>query len=502
MRNRRTAIILVLLLAVSLLPHTVWAAGATPVAVRDSYVAAFGTPLSVPAGSGLLVNDYDPDTMTTGTGIVVLGYSQPAHGTVSVVTNGAFTYTPNAGFAGTDTFTYDIQDTTPPPLTSSFVPVTITVLRSRPPFAEPDNYVTTQNVSLNIPAASGLLINDMDPNGDSITVDGFSFPAHGTNTVVTNGAFTYVPNTNYLGVDTFIYRIKDSHGLFSPYITVTINIVAPGGSAPIAVPDNYATLQNSALTVTAAAGLLTNDFSPLGHAITVLDSNSVPLHGAITLVTNGVFTYTPNNNYVGTDSFTYRVKDTTTLATSGFVSVVITVLPGSNVDTVGVFRPSTATFYLRNSNTTGNADIQTTFGAPTDLPVVGDWNGDGLDTIGIYRPSTSQFFLTNSNTQGAPVVYSLVLGNPGDLPMAGDWDGNGADGVGVFRPSNGLIYLKNDLTTGFADINIVFGIANDKPVAGHWAVGSGNSKPNPTTRIVPAVQPTAQPPKLAPTFVP
>lgn len=142
-------------------------------------------------------------------------------------------------------------------------------------------------------------------------------------------------------------------------------------------------------------------------------------------------------------------------------------------DTIGIFRPSQAAFYLRNQNTTGVADIAAALGISTDIPVVGDWDGDGIDSIGVYRQSTGQFFLKNANSTGAPIVYQLTLGIPGDVPISGDWDGDGRDGVGVFRPSNGLIYLRNALTTGFADFTMVFGIPNDRPVAGDW---NGNGK--------------------------
>ena len=149
---------------------------------------------------------------------------------------------------------------------------------------------------------------------------------------------------------------------------------------------------------------------------------------------------------------------------------------GSLIETIGVFRPSQSTFYLRNSNTTGVADITTTFGATTDLPVVGDWDGDGIATVGIYRSSTGEFFLRDSNAQGAAVTHYFVLGSPGDMPMAGDWNNDGVDGVGVFRPTNGLIYIKNSLTTGFADFTMVLGIPNDVPVAGDWN-GDGKDSP-------------------------
>lgn len=143
-------------------------------------------------------------------------------------------------------------------------------------------------------------------------------------------------------------------------------------------------------------------------------------------------------------------------------------------DTVGIFRPSNATFYLRNANTTGPADITAVFGANGDRPVSGDWNNDDVDTIGVYRNGT--FYLKDANTTGAPLAYQFTLGNPGDLPMAGDWDGDGKDGVGTFRPTNGLLYLRNTLSTGFADFAMVLGIANDQPVAGDWD-GDGYDSP-------------------------
>jgi len=138
---------------------------------------------------------------------------------------------------------------------------------------------------------------------------------------------------------------------------------------------------------------------------------------------------------------------------------------GNGVDSMGIYR--NGVFYLRNSNTTGAADIVFPFGAAGDLPIAGDWNGDGIDTIGVYRSSQGVFYLRNSNTAG-PADMVFVLGNPGDVPIAGDWNGDGITTTGVFRPSNGIIYLKNSNTSGNADIYLVYGIAGDLPVAGDW----------------------------------
>ncbi len=136
---------------------------------------------------------------------------------------------------------------------------------------------------------------------------------------------------------------------------------------------------------------------------------------------------------------------------------------GDGKVTIGIYR--NGSFYLRNSNTIGFADIVFPFGMRGDQPVAGDWDGDGIDTIGVYRKGT--FFLRNSNDVGAPDMI-FALGVMGDVGIAGDWNGDGKDTTGVFRPSNGALYLKNQNTTGYADIQINYGIAGDKPVTGDW----------------------------------
>ena len=136
---------------------------------------------------------------------------------------------------------------------------------------------------------------------------------------------------------------------------------------------------------------------------------------------------------------------------------------GNGTATIGIYR--NGSFYLRNSNTLGFADIVFAFGTPGDQPVAGDWDGDGVDTIGVY--SNGQFLLRNNNSAGTADM-SFYLGNPGDVGIAGDWNGDGMDTTGVFRPSNGIIFLKNANTTGFADIALNYGLAGDMPVTGDW----------------------------------
>ncbi len=139
---------------------------------------------------------------------------------------------------------------------------------------------------------------------------------------------------------------------------------------------------------------------------------------------------------------------------------------GNPRDTVGVY--SNGVFYLRNTNSAGNADITVAFGGAGLLPVVGDWNHDGVDTIGVYNSAAGVFLLRNSNSPGA-ADYAFVMGNPGDTPVAGHWDSSmNGDGVGVFRPSNGLLYLKRTLANGYADYTMVLGNPGDAGIAGDW----------------------------------
>ena len=138
---------------------------------------------------------------------------------------------------------------------------------------------------------------------------------------------------------------------------------------------------------------------------------------------------------------------------------------GNGSDTLGVYR--NGVFYLSNSNTTGHIDLTFAFGRAGDQPIAGDWNGDGIDTIGIYRSSAITFSLRNTNSAGAADA-TFKLGKIGDIGIAGDWNADGKDSTGVFRPSNGALYFKNANTTGYADIVTIYGIKNDKPVVGDW----------------------------------
>ena len=146
---------------------------------------------------------------------------------------------------------------------------------------------------------------------------------------------------------------------------------------------------------------------------------------------------------------------------------------GDGVATIGLYDPTHAAFFLRNSNTAGVADISFTFGPVGSglIPLVGDWNGDGIDTIGLYDPAQATFSLRNSNSSGgADISFTFGPAGLGWIPLVGDWNGDGIDTIGLYDPTHAAFFLRNSNTTGVADVSFSYGPAGLGwiPLAGDW----------------------------------
>ena len=146
---------------------------------------------------------------------------------------------------------------------------------------------------------------------------------------------------------------------------------------------------------------------------------------------------------------------------------------GNGTDTPGLYDPVNGNFFLKNTNAAGGADLVYGFG-PAGLgwkPLVGDWNGDGVDTVGLYDPVNGNFFLRNAHAPGpADLVYGFGPAGLGWIPLVGDWDGNASDTVGLYDPVNGNFFLRNAHAAGGADLVYGFGPAGLgwKPLFGDW----------------------------------
>ncbi|MCV7283088.1 tandem-95 repeat protein, partial [Mycolicibacterium flavescens] len=275
-----------------------------PVGVDDSYTTDEDTPV----GGNVLDNDSDPD----GDGMTAILDTPASHGSVHLNGDGSFTYTPHTNFVGEDTFSYVTHDGTQAGA-STLVRITVTAVNDDP-VATPDSYTIGEDSTLH----GNVLTNDTDADGDPLTATVVSGPSHGGLQWNSNGSFTYTPNENYAGTDSFTYAVSDGQGgTATGAVSITVDAV---NDAPVAANDSFTVDENGTLQ----GNVLTNDHDVDSTTLTPTVF-SPPSHGTLTMNADGSFTYTPAANFHGTDTFSYTVSDG--VATSAPALVVISVTP-------------------------------------------------------------------------------------------------------------------------------------------------------------------------------
>ncbi len=276
----------------------------------------------------------DPD----GDALTAILITQAGHGVAVVNADGSYRYTPNADFNGTDCFTFAATDGVS---TSGFATVCVTVAAvNDAPVAGNDSYSTPKNTTLVVDAA-GVLGNDTDADDDALSAVLVSGVGHGALTFSPDGSFVYTPAGNFVGSDSFSYKATDG-ALDSGVATVTIEVTGSTNSAPVAVNDTYTVAEDDSLEV-AAPGVLGNDTGD-GPLSAVLVSGTS--HGTLTFHANGSFTYLPEDNFNGTDTFTYRANDGT--FDSGVATVTIAVTPVGGAGDIDLYA-KTAAFKLNRA---------------------------------------------------------------------------------------------------------------------------------------------------------
>jgi VCBS repeat-containing protein len=403
-----------------------------PVAVNDgTYAVSKNNPLTVPAATGVLANDTDANSDA----LTAIKVSDPAHGIVTVNANGSFTYTPTAGYTGPDSFTYKANDGT---ADSNVATVSLNVTNDAP-VAVADSYNVSKNNPLVVLAPAGVLANDSDANGDTLTAIQVSGPAHAASfTLNANGSFTYTPVAGYTGPDSFSYKPNDGT-VDGNTVTVSLTVA---NNAPVAVNDSYTASQSTPLVVPVATGLLANDTDANGDTLTAIKVTD-PAHGAVTVNLDGSFTYTPTTGYVGPDSFTYKANDGTadsTVATVNLNVIATTLRVTSFTPTPTGF---TVTFNIPFDNSSINLYDTTTAGyGPADVTLTGP--GGNVRGSLVIDPSHTSFTFVKTGGAIVPATglfspsllaagsYSVVLfsGSTAFKDMSGGkLDGN-SDGIG------------------------------------------------------------------------
>jgi large repetitive protein len=271
-----------------------------PASAADAYTTDEDTALVIDAAAGVLANDSDVD----GDPITATLVSGPANGTLTLNADGSFSYTPNANFSGSDSFTYTAGDGS---LSGSETTVALTINPTNDaPTGAADSYHAGEDALLTVAAADGVLANDSDPDGDPLTAALVTGPANGTLTLNADGGFSYLPNPNFNGSDSFVYQASDGTLTTDP-VTVSID-VCPANDAPTAADDAYSLDEGTTLTIDAAGGVLANDSDIDGDTLSA-SIVSGPANGSLTMNGDGSFNYTPSAGFSGTDSFVYQASD-------------------------------------------------------------------------------------------------------------------------------------------------------------------------------------------------
>lgn len=287
----------------------------SPIANNDTATLAEDTFVSI----SVLDNDSDPD----GDIINVINITQGDNGSVSQ-SGAILTYTPNADYNGSDTFSYTVSDGKGG-TDSATVNLTITPVNDNP-VANNDASSTSENVSVTI----NVINNDTDIDGDNLSVQSVTNGGNGSVIDNGNGTVTYTPNNGFFGSDVFTYVISDGAATDTGQVAVSVSEVA---RPPVAVDDS-ATITEDGQAVIA---VLDNDSDPDGDLLTI-QSVTQGSNGNVAISGDNLI-YTPNQNYNGSDSFTYTINDGTGLTDTATVRVTIAAVndnPLANDDSASV----------------------------------------------------------------------------------------------------------------------------------------------------------------------
>ncbi|NND77805.1 MAG: tandem-95 repeat protein [Flavobacteriales bacterium] len=261
-------------------------------------------------------NDFDPDGDLMLTSIL----SGPINGTAEVLNGDSILYQPDQSFIGTEIITYLVTDDD-----GNTGTATITITSSSEnnendlPIANDDNIqiFTEQEVTIDVQA------NDFDPDGDPLTTFLYTLPTNGTATVLNEDAITYVPDTSYNGPDTFTYIISDGNGgTAMASVVIYISETSTGNESPIANDDLESTNEGDAVFVDVQA----NDFDPDEDPLTTFIL-SLPANGTATVVNGSSILYTPDNGFIGNDSFSYLISDGNGGTDTASVTISVSLIP-------------------------------------------------------------------------------------------------------------------------------------------------------------------------------
>ncbi|MGY1408093.1 Ig-like domain-containing protein [Luteimonas sp. A611] len=365
--------------------------------------------------------DADGDALTYARG------SDPTNGTVVVNADGTYTYTPNPDFNGTDSFSVTISDGRGGTTTST-ITVTVTPVNDAP--TATGGPLTTNE---DTPATGTIIGNDVD--GDELTYTVSTPPANGSLVLdPETGAYTYTPNDDFNGGDSFTVTVDDGNGgsttVNVPVTVVAVNDPPTASGAPLVTDED-----------TPASGTIVGndvDGDELTYTLT-----TPPANGALVLDPDtGAYTYTPNDDFNGGDSFTVTVDDGN--GGSTIVNVPVTVTPVNDAPVASNDGPVTVT---EDTPVSGNV-----------LTNDNDVDGDTL-TVTQFTVAGDTTVYTAGQTATITGVGTLLINADGGYTFTPALNYNGPVPTATYTITDGSLTDTAELS--FASVSPV----NDAPVA-------------------------------------
>lgn len=274
-------------------------------AVDDAFTTSVNRSIVV----DVLANDIGGD----GDDLELFEIEQPRNGTTTIA-GGNIRYTPNENYTGVDTFNYTVTDGDV--TAEAEVTITITLFSTNgAPIAADDSVTISELTATTI----SVLENDLDPDGDPLTIAIISQPDNGA-AVVSGDEILYTPDSDFSGTDELIYSVSDGNGgTDSAVVSITVSI---GNRPPVAVDDFVTTEQGDRVRFTPLA----NDSDPDGDRIS-LQSATEPLNGTLQILgSSNRIIYSPAALFTGSDSFEYTISDDRGSVSTATVTITV-VLP-------------------------------------------------------------------------------------------------------------------------------------------------------------------------------
>ena len=387
--------------------------------VNDGPTTAGGTASGnedAPITGQLAGADVDGDTLSFS--VPVSG--APQHGSVTVAADGSYTYTPNANFNGTDSFTYTVSDGKGGTTTGT-IAINVAAVNDGP---------TTSGGAASgnedTPITGQLAGADVDGDTLSFSVPAQGAPQHGTVSVAVNGSYTYTPNANFNGTDSFTYTVSDGKGGTTTG-TIAINVAAVNDGPTTA---GGAASGNEDAPITGQLAGADVDGDALSFSVPV---SGAPQHGSVTVAADGSYTYTPNANFNGTDSFTYTVSDGKGGTTTGTINIDVASVndgPTTSGGTASGVEDNVVTGQIAASDVDGDA---LTFGlasngGPAHGAVTVNPDGSYSYTPAANFNGTDSFTYTVSDGKGGTTTGTIAVNvaavNDGPTTSGGAASGN------------------------------------------------------------------------------